>query len=87
MSMIKLILKSREFFVWMVLLALTTASYGLGVSQSLWVLLALVFTYVKGYLVINYFMELKDAPPIWKYAVIGYLTFVIGVISLVLSWS
>lgn len=85
--MIKLILTSREFLVWIILLVLTTASYLLGVSQSLWILLALLFTFIKGYLVINYYMELQNAPFIWKYAVSGYLTFVIGVISLVIGWS
>jgi len=73
---------------WLILLVATGVTWWLGESGmaasasvlAVFIMLGLAFT--KGFLVIYDFMELRHAPRMWKLFLIGWLTFVLGMISL-----
>ncbi|MCL1960997.1 MAG: cytochrome C oxidase subunit IV family protein [Desulfovibrionaceae bacterium] len=74
--------------VWLALLAATGFTWWLGTSGALapgrWAMTALVFAlaWFKGLGVLLEFMELRHAPPLWRWALITGLTVVIGLILL-----
>ena len=73
---------------WLVLLAGTGITWWLGESGTaasasvLAVFVMLGLAYIKGLLVIHDFMELRHAPMMWKLLLVGWLTFVLGMIAL-----
>jgi anaerobic C4-dicarboxylate transporter len=81
-------LKSTPNLVWLVLLLATAITYWLGESGttrqagSQAVLIMFGLAWLKGYLVIAEFMELRQAPLKWQAALLGWLSFVLGMILL-----
>lgn len=80
-------LKSLDF-IWLALLAATAVTWRLGVGHTLaqgrLALTALVLglAWLKGLGVLLEFMELRHAPPGWRWALIGGLTVVVSLIFL-----
>ena len=80
--------QSTAHRVWLVLLTATAITYWLGESgttdsagsRAVFAMFALAF--IKGHLVIYDFMELRHAPTKWKAALMGWLSFVLGMILL-----
>ena len=74
--------------IWLLLLAATAFTWWLGDSGALvpprLAMMALVFglAWLKGVGVILEFMELRHAPPAWRWALIGGLTLIVGLILL-----
>lgn len=74
--------------IWLLLLALTGASYWIGESGAsgrglmLPMLALFAFTFVKGLLVSLDFLELRHAPMLWRWLVVGWLALVLGLIVL-----
>lgn len=74
--------------IWLALLAATGITYWLGESGAsgplgmvpVWVMLTM--SLVKGLWVIYDFMELRHAPRLWRWLVVGWLLFVISMIAL-----
>lgn len=74
--------------IWIGLLLATGITYWLGETSQpgqlgmgpVFIMLTLVL--VKGLWVINDFMELRHAPPLWRRLVTGWLVFVTGMITL-----
>ncbi len=75
-----------ELKIWLMLMALTLTSFYLGVSHSLLLSAVLVITWFKGFLLVGQYMELQNAPRIWKYVVNGYLIFIMSIIAIVTLW-
>ena len=73
---------------WLILLAVTAITYGIGESGmaghgSMAPMLALfALTFVKGLVVILDFLELRHAPPLWRWLVLVWLALVLGAIVL-----
>lgn len=73
---------------WLLLLGVTAATFWIGEggfvghSAMLPVLLLFALTFVKGLVVILEFLELRHAPALWRWLVIGWLTLVLGLIVL-----
>jgi hypothetical protein len=74
--------------IWLALLAGTACTWALADSGALasgrWALTALVFViaWLKGLGVLLEFMELRHAPPAWRWALVSGLSVVIGLILL-----
>lgn len=74
--------------IWVILLVATAVTYWLGESGLSGragmapVLLMFGLAFVKGFLVIYDFMELRHAPPLWLRLLVGWLIFVISMIVL-----
>lgn len=74
-------------FLWLLLLALTaltTQSAALaaaGLSAGMLVMLVLVVTLAKGYIVIDHFMALHQVNGAWRWIVPGWLLLVLGLIG------
>jgi len=76
---------TRVSLVWLLLLALTAATYaagkaGLGGPLVMYALLLSIF--IKGHFIIADFMGLRGAPRMWRWLVHGWLVLVTGVIAL-----
>lgn len=76
--------------IWLVLLAATVVTWWLGESGlassagAASVLLMFALAFVKGWLIIMDFMELRHAPALWRRVMVGWLA---GVIALILlAW-
>ena len=73
---------------WLVLLIATGITWWLGESgtaanaSALAVSIMLGLAFIKGVLIILDFMELRHAPTLWKLLILGWLTFVLGMIAL-----
>ncbi len=72
---------------WMLLLAITGVTFWLGESGSavgsMAVALAvLAQAFAKGLVVALGFLELREAPPQWRWLVIGWLVLVLGLVLL-----
>ena len=73
---------------WIILLIATAVTYWLGESGTagktgtIAVFAMLGLAFVKGRLVIYDFMELRHAPMMWKIFLVGWLSFVLGMIML-----
>lgn len=73
---------------WVLLLVATAITYVLGemglVSQAGgWFLVGLcVLTAVKGVVVIQVFLEMRHAPPLWRWLLLGWLALVIALVAL-----
>ncbi len=73
--------------VWLALAAASIASYGIGEHQAGHSLSAaatvLLFglAITKGWLVIDVFMGLRTAPPLWRRLVLGWLLVVSGLLT------
>ena len=74
---------------WLLLLALTAATYAIGESglaggnASMALTLALfALTFVKGLVVILDFLELRHAPALWRWVVLVWLAVVLAAIVL-----
>lgn len=71
---------------WLVLLAATGITWWLGESGAAagtWAVATMLgLALIKDLLVIYDFMELRDAPAIWKAFLIGWLGFVLAMIAL-----
>lgn len=73
---------------WLVLMIATGMTWWLGDSgtaasvSGLPVFIMLGLAFIKGFLVIYDFMELRHAPRLWKLVIIGWLTVVLGMIAL-----
>ena len=73
---------------WVLLLAATAITYVLGemglVSQAGgWFLAGLgVLTVVKGVVVIQVFLEMRHAPALWRWLLLGWLALVIALVAL-----
>ncbi|MFI4939116.1 MAG: cytochrome C oxidase subunit IV family protein [Burkholderiales bacterium] len=69
---------------WVALLGLATITFGLGSRPPGQALMAavLILTLVKGQLVVNYFMGLRHARPLWRFVMGVYLLTVGGVIAI-----
>ena len=74
--------------VWLILLAITAATYwigeaGLSGHGSMGPVLAMfALAYVKGVLVCLDFLELRHAPALWRWLVVGWLALVLALILL-----
>lgn len=79
--------------VWLVLLAITGVTYWIGegglANQSSMVPVLVMFglAFVKGLLVCLDFLELRHAPALWRWVVIGWLVLVLGLIVLAYAVS
>ena len=73
---------------WLVLLGVTAVTFWIGeggfAGQGTMVPVLLLFalTFVKGLVVSLEFLELRHAPALWRWLVIGWLTLVLGLIVL-----
>lgn len=73
---------------WLVLLAVTAATYWIGESGVLGhgamapMLILFALTFVKGLLVSLDFLELRHAPALWRWTVLVWLAIVLGAIVL-----
>ncbi|NMM77703.1 hypothetical protein B2J86_04880 [Acidovorax sp. SRB_14] len=74
---------------WLALLAITATTYWLGGAQlpvaagSMVPVLALcALSFAKGLLVILEFLELRHAPALWRWLVVGWLALVLALIAL-----
>ena len=73
---------------WVLLLAATAITYVLGemglVSQAGgWFLAGLgVLTVIKGVVVIQVFLEMRHAPVLWRWLLLGWLALVIALVAL-----
>jgi len=73
---------------WLVLLGVTAVTFWMGeggltghrAMAPVWLLFAL--TFVKGLVVSLEFLELRHAPALWRWLVVGWLTLVLGLIVL-----
>jgi hypothetical protein len=74
--------------VWLILLAATAVTYWLGESglsgrAGMAPILAMFgLAFIKGFLVIQDFMALRHAPPLWTRLLVGWLIFVSSMIVL-----
>ena len=74
--------------VWLILLAITAATYwigeaGLSGHDSMGPVLAMfALAFVKGVLVCLDFLELRHAPALWRWLVVGWLALVLALILL-----
>lgn len=74
--------------VWLILLAITAATYwigeaGLSGHGAMGPVLAMfTLAFFKGLLVILDFLELRHAPAMWRWLVIGWLVFVLALVVL-----
>lgn len=74
--------------VWLILLAITAATYGIGEAGlsgqgSMGPVLAIfALAFVKGVLVCLHFLELRRAPALWRWLVLGWLGLVVALILL-----
>ncbi|HZW21123.1 cytochrome C oxidase subunit IV family protein [Noviherbaspirillum sp.] len=69
---------------WLVLLVLTAVTFGLaeaGVSGATVLLPVLLATLLKGRIVIDRFMALRDVSAPWRWVVLGWLIVVLGAIG------
>ncbi len=79
--------------VWLILLAVTAITYWIGEGglsdQSAMVPVLVMFglAFVKGLLVCLDFLELRHAPALWRWLVIGWLILVLGLIVLAYAVS
>ncbi|MEY4592005.1 MAG: hypothetical protein RIR18_900 [Pseudomonadota bacterium] len=72
--------------VWVILIIATATTYWVGESgmtnnngtRAVWAMFGLAF--VKGFLIIYDYMELRHAPTKWKLGIISWLVFVISLI-------
>ena len=72
---------------WLLLLVITGVTFWLGESGSsvgsVAVALAVLGqAFVKGLVVALDFLELREAPPLWRWLVIGWLVLVLGLVLL-----
>ena len=72
---------------WMLLLAITGVTFWLGESGSAVGSMAVALAvlgqaFVKGLVVALDFLELREAPAMWRWLVIGWLVLVLGLILL-----
>lgn len=77
---------SNRFFtiIWLVLVALTLVTFSIGeagMTGKLAMLGLLCIALVKGQLVANYFMGLRDAAWGWRAIILGYFLLVGGLIA------
>lgn len=74
--------------VWLVLLAITATTYWIGESGlsghgSMGPVLAMfVLAFAKGWLVCLDFLELRHAPTLWRWLVVGWLMLVLALVLL-----
>ncbi|MBP9905685.1 MAG: cytochrome C oxidase subunit IV family protein [Rhodoferax sp.] len=72
--------------LWLLLLLATAVTYWLGESgrvgaANTWPVASIfALSFMKGFWVINDFMALRHAPPLWRRLLIGWLLLMIGVI-------
>lgn len=71
--------------IWTVLVALTLVGYwigeiGMSGLTALSILLSAAF--IKGQLVISYFMEMREAPSSWKWIPTVWMVLVLGAIAI-----
>ena len=81
----KRFLKNRANIVWLILVAATALTFELGKHgatgrATLAILLGL--TWLKGYLIISDFMELRHAQRMWQILIGGWLCLVVATIAL-----
>lgn len=75
--------------VWLVLAAASIASYAIAERQTGHGLSAMAtallfgLAVTKGWLVIDVFMGLRTAPPLWRRLVLGWLLLVTGLLTLI----
>ena len=74
--------------VWLILLVITCATYGMGEAGLLGhgslgpVLAMFLLAFAKGLLVSLEFLELRHAPALWRWLVVGWLALVLALIVL-----
>jgi cytochrome c oxidase subunit 4 len=72
--------------LWLLLLLATAVTYWLGESgrvgaNNIWPVVSIfALSFLKGFWVVNDFMALRHAPPLWRRLLLGWLLLVIGVI-------
>ena len=72
---------------WLLLLAITGVTFWLGESGSAVGSMAVALAvlgqaFAKGLVVALDFLELREAPPLWRWLVIGWLVLVLGLVLL-----
>ncbi|NCN71216.1 MAG: cytochrome C oxidase subunit IV family protein [Rhodoferax sp.] len=86
-------LKFSSNTLWLLLLAATGLTYWIGESGQMGhrsiVPVSIIFgvAFLKAWVVINDFMALRQAPKLWRHLLLGWLTFVIGMILLAYQWG
>ena len=78
-------ISSRSTLVWFVLIGITMLSvivgdYSEGGHAITMFVLGMV--YIKGQLIVDHFMGLREVKLIWRVLLTGYLLFVVGLIAL-----
>jgi hypothetical protein len=76
---------NKTTIIYIALLLLTTLTYLLGQTQSftfVFIILVLITTFIKGQLIIDYFMELKNVHLKYRLFMIIWLALVISLIGL-----
>ena len=71
--------------IWITLLLLATASFQiahLGLINKVVMLLLAFITMLKGCLVVNYFMDLRNSYWVWKASIFFYLFTVLAIIAI-----
>jgi cytochrome c oxidase subunit IV len=77
-------MKTASTVQWLALLALTALSFGLaesGLSGTAVLVPVLLATLVKGWVVIDRFMGLRQVVALWRWIVLGWLLVVLGLIG------
>jgi len=71
---------------WLILVVLTIVSVLLGsivALKSLLIFTVLAIVFVKGWQITDVFMELKSAPNMWRYLLLGYMLVIPAVVFLI----
>jgi caa(3)-type oxidase subunit IV len=71
--------------IWLILVALTVATFSIGeadMSGKHIMLMLLAITMIKGQMVANYFMALRQTRLLWRVIMFGYFVIVGGLIAL-----
>ena len=72
---------------WLLLIALTLVSAGLGalqIPQALLIFLVLLTVLIKNYQIIDVFMELKNAPLLWRGLMQCFTLFIVVAVGITL---
>jgi hypothetical protein len=80
----KRFLKNRANIIWLILVAATALTFELGehgATGSVALAILLGLTWLKGYLIISDFMELRHAQRLWQILIGGWLCLIIAVIT------
>ncbi len=75
-------------WVWLIVLTLLSVTLGkLGTHENIFIITVLFIVALKGQQIIDIFMELKFAPPKWRFLLLSYIVIIPLVITIIyLDW-